>query len=247
MPNVAVLSPAISPQAAAFLLRAPTLTGIYRRETIKLINGLVADGSWGIFDSIHFYATQDATNAALNLVSSSFAATLTGAPTFTPGQGYTGLASANNFVNGPAPNTLSKYTQNSAHFSAWVYTGLGSNTAAVIRAGGINYLVPDTSGNATARVNSAGTASGATANSGRGWFAGTRSNSSAQAVFVNGVQVGTDGAVSGAVSSSVPNIPSSTSTYTISILTWGGDITACAPSVYNRFAACMAAVGGTVP
>src|SRR5260370_13754601 len=55
-------------------------------------NGLFnADGTTPFFDVLYLFATQNSATAILNLVSSSFAATLNGSPTFTTDRGFTGV------------------------------------------------------------------------------------------------------------------------------------------------------------
>ena len=61
----------------------------HQQQYNSLICGLVADGTWSTLDFLYKFATDTATDALLNLVSASFAATSHGA-TFTADKGYTG-------------------------------------------------------------------------------------------------------------------------------------------------------------
>jgi hypothetical protein len=243
-----ILNGYVSPPAGAFLSRAGGIGGIYRAQQIKAINRLYNCGAWSIFDVVCFFATDTQANALINAGPHSYVPTLTGTPTFTAGQGFTGLVTASNFVNGPNHSLLTKYQRDSAHVSTWCYTGLGSGTNASYAYNGIQVINPDNGGNASTLMNCTTSAvSGTTANSGRGYYMGLRSGPSAQAILVNGVSVGSNSTASVASASTTGQIPQTTHTNTVSIFTAGGDPTNYAAQMYQIFADYMTAIGATVP
>jgi hypothetical protein len=116
-----------SAAASQWLVRATSLTDpAHIAADMTMINGLVADGDWPSFDMIQFYATQNGAAAPLNMVSASYPATVVGSPPFVADRGYTGVtASATVRLDTPINLSTSpglKFTQNSAHVSAWVLT-----------------------------------------------------------------------------------------------------------------------------
>src|SRR5262245_58714994 len=82
----------ITTEAAQFLARTSGLDTAHTNAYTALIDGLVADGIWSKLDLLHIYATQDSTNALLNLISSSFTGITHGSPTFTADRGFTGVS-----------------------------------------------------------------------------------------------------------------------------------------------------------
>ncbi len=232
-------------QADAFFARA-TISASYRQKYINLICGLVTDGLWTNLGVLYVFATQDTPTAILNLVSSSNAATISGNPTFTAGQGFTGLVGANNFINGPAQNAVATYTQNAAHLSCWNYIGVSANNGC-INDSGIQRVTPNNGGTAAVRINeTASAASGATANSGRGLYLGNRTGANSYDLFVNGVFTGNATNASLSLGTNTYSIPQSTSIRQISIVSMGGDINTLQLKLYNRFADYMRAVGQPV-
>jgi hypothetical protein len=112
-------------QATAFLARNGNAHAI---ETTTLICGLVADGDFASLDVLYIFATDTSAHALLNLVSSSFTATLGGVPTFTANVGFTGVPSSNFIHTGFIPSSAGgHYTQNSGSIG---YYNLTSSTAA---------------------------------------------------------------------------------------------------------------------
>lgn len=102
----------------------------------NLINGLDTDSLFAKFDFFYVFATDTQANALLNLVSSSFNPTITGAPTFTANAGFTGTdtgGASSNFLDSTfnASTAAGQYAQDSAHVSVW------SNTTAASVNGGI--------------------------------------------------------------------------------------------------------------
>lgn len=127
--------------ASAFLARAGVLDRKHSNAYTQLINGMVADGTWSIFDLLYIFATQNSTVALLNLVSSNFAATITGTITFAVDRGLTGTASTGSYINSNfTPSTAGgNYSLNSA--SAGAYNRTNRTTAqAYANAGTCNTL-----------------------------------------------------------------------------------------------------------
>jgi hypothetical protein len=234
----------VSPQAQAFLQRTTGLGGAYRSASVKLINGLVADGIWPKLDALWIFATQDETTAQLNLVSSSFAATLSGAPTFAPGIGYTGLASANNCVLLPSFSGYTQFQRNSCSLSIWEYYSRAGSALSQVDQNGIGWLVTrNASDQFTGNIAEAlGTMAASNTNS-QGHFMGIRTGTNAEALYQNGAQVATGSQASVAIGAGTAKVPHSTSTSTISMARVGGDITAQAAQFYSRIRAYMSAVG----
>jgi hypothetical protein len=122
-------------EAAAFLARTSGLDTTHRNAYTTLINGLVADGVWAQLDALYMFATQDSTTAALNLISSTYNATVNGSPTFTADRGFTGVETSSTvYINSnftPSTATSPKYTLNSSHLSVWNLTNSTSAFPAI--------------------------------------------------------------------------------------------------------------------
>jgi hypothetical protein len=120
-PAVVVAGGGDATETTNYLTRADgvaTVTAPYRAGIQALINGMVADGDFVSFDGIWPRAYQSEALANLNLVSSSFPITKTGAGqgTFSPGHGDPGAGdgSADYISFGIAGSTATKWTQTSA-------------------------------------------------------------------------------------------------------------------------------------
>jgi hypothetical protein len=138
-PSNATFSQEASGDSAAwtnYLARTTSLGAPYAAAIQTMLNGMTADGLFesdgtsNYFDALYVFANQDATNAVLNLVSSSFAVTPVdaGPLTFTAGEGYSGLTAADDYLDtGFNASTASgKVTQNSRHHSVFDITASGS-------------------------------------------------------------------------------------------------------------------------
>jgi hypothetical protein len=118
-----------SAEAAAWLARAPGLDATHIAADTAFINGMVDDGLWSKFDVLVITATQNSAAALLNMISSSYAATIVGAPVFTADRGFTGVGNSttirldSNFNPRTAPTP--KYGLNGAHVSIWGATDTG--------------------------------------------------------------------------------------------------------------------------
>jgi hypothetical protein len=127
---------------AAFLARTSGLDAAHINAYTALIDGLVADGIWAKLDVLYIFATQDATTANLNLVSSSFTAIPTGSPTFTADRGYTGVdASTTKYINtqfNAFTASSPKFVRDSSHVSVWSNTNTTSGAAGGYLIGQVN-------------------------------------------------------------------------------------------------------------
>jgi hypothetical protein len=75
--------------ATNYLARG-SFNGTYTAAFCTLINGLDSDSLFAKFDALLILGNQNTTDAALNLISTSFTPTLNGSPTFTANKGYVG-------------------------------------------------------------------------------------------------------------------------------------------------------------
>ena len=116
-------APSHSPQALAYLARTVGGDeGGNGANIATLIDGLVSDGVWAKLDALYVLAQQNATDALLNLVGTSYTATNVNGSTFTVYKGYAFLGgqyldTGFNAATATSPN----FTQNSASFGAWSY------------------------------------------------------------------------------------------------------------------------------
>jgi hypothetical protein len=202
--------------ATAFLARANTLAAPYIDPITTFICGSVSkglinsDGTSNVFDVLYLFATQDTTNALLNIVSSSYTGTTSGSPTFTAGRGFTGTdqASSPPYINtGFNPRTASSpiFVQNSAHISMWSNTNAqavngGCCIGAFGGGGGTESdIFPKYSdGKAYFRINDAAPqTSGVTNANSTGHYIATRSSSGSQNGYINAVDQGISPITSG--------------------------------------------------
>jgi hypothetical protein len=194
-------------ETTAFLARADAITtvGATERAAYKaLINGLVSDGIFAKLDVLFVFATDTSAHALLNLVSSTYTASLVNAPTFTADRGYTGNGTSTEVLTTFNPSTASSphFVQNSAHISAWNLTNSNDNGGLWGCAqGGHEAIIPSFSGGDTyLRVNDG--AGAQTTVDPRGFFLGNRDSSTGRQGYQNGSALGAYGSVS---SVAVPN------------------------------------------
>ena len=117
-------------QSATWFGRVSGLSATEHTAQDTMICGLVTDGVWcgTTMDALYFFATNNTTNAALNMCSSSFSLTTHGSPTFTADTGFTGDATAAFFDTGFNPSTAGgNFVQNSAHTGVYILTSRTSN------------------------------------------------------------------------------------------------------------------------
>lgn len=247
----AVILNSVSPQAQAFLARTTGIGGKYRAAYIKLINGLVRAGVWPKLDVLYMFATQDTTNALLNLVSASFAATANGSPTFTVDRGYNGTNGSSTVYldTGFNPSTAGgKYTQNDAHLS--LYSNTNSAAASILELGLVTSAQTTTqigcrftSDLAFYRVNDNSTASaGVAVTTSNGFYCGVRTSSSASFGYKDAVDQGVSAVTSAALTNgnfplllqrTVPATLTSGSARQLCMASFGGSLTPAEVSSFN--------------
>ncbi len=197
-------------QSTAFFARATGLDATHISAYDALICGLVTDGLFSKFDVLHIYATQNSTIAQLNLVSSSFNATIHGAPTFTTDRGYAGLdGSSTTYIDtsfNPTTASSPKFTQDSAHLSTWVPTAAGADgnpSLGLSNGSSVSYLLPrDGGGLITSFINTA-TITQVAIGSPQGHSLTSRNSSSQVIEYKNGSSVVTNNS---ATSTAMPNL-----------------------------------------
>ena len=181
------------PQASAFLSRTDGLTARERKAYVRLINGMVKDGSWDKLDALYIFATNTTTTANLNLISTSFGLTqVVGPLTFTADRGYTGVA-GNALNTNLVLTAATKYTLNNAATGGYVLNNRTTNSAAVLfgvtDATRYDFMrTHNASGNAEFDVNSATFSPAASTSSQGNWFANRSAASGAGALtlYLNG-------------------------------------------------------------
>jgi len=160
-------------ESTAFFARSGTMAAPSLTAYDTMICGLVSDATWSKLDVLRIYAAPTTAIAALNLVSSSYNATINGSPTFTANLGFTGVdASTTTYLDSgfnPTTAPSAKFVQNSAHVAIWQTTSVvnanpfwgasnGSTIAAwVLRSSADNFNYIRINGSATSG-GSAGTA-----------------------------------------------------------------------------------------
>jgi hypothetical protein len=232
------------PEARAFLDRTTNLGGKYRKAYVDLINGLVADGVWSRLDVLYIFATQDETNALLNLKSSSFAASKQNSPTFTVDQGFTGLASANNNIIVPSFTGYPQFVRNDCHVSVWEYSSRAGASLSLLQQNGFGWLYSRTAGDTfDAHIAETAGAMSVASTESRGHFMGHRTASTAEAAYRDGVEVATSAQASLALGAGTGTLPQSTATWTISIFSLGLSLPARQAALFNRLRIYMNAVG----
>ncbi len=191
-----------SGHSAAFLTRASgaSLDATHISAYTVLLDELDNKALSCRIDYLHTYGTQNATAAVLNLINSSYTATVNGSPTFTADRGYTGTTGSTtiyidtNF--NPVTATTPWFTQSAASASFWAINNTFQNFAAMgafTNTGTGTFLSPRLiDGNAYFRINAQAIAGVTNANS-TGHYLANRNNASSQQGYKNGSNVQTDG------------------------------------------------------
>lgn len=204
-------------------------------------------------DSLHIYATDNSTDALLNLLSSSIPATLVDAPTFTTDRGFDTDGTNDAVDTGLNPTTASHFTQNSACSGFWsrksTVTG-GSVYGWFDGTDGFTLSPRNTTDIYTIRANQASTSSSGagTSTDGSGMFSLNRSASNAWQLYRNGSSVLTGSTASAAVNNATlktGNASSGSFAITQTAADWAGSsLTANEQTdLYNALRAYMTAVG----
>src|SRR5262249_44608631 len=131
-----------------YLNRLPTpLTGSDEAIVAAYIDGLVSDGVWSRLDFLHLYVTADAANWPVNLISSSFTASLASGvgnpPTWTSRAGIAGHSGASTYIDPNFnPSTAGgNYSQNDAMVCCWQSAPSAASTADLIHCGATVALI----------------------------------------------------------------------------------------------------------
>ncbi|HYT40779.1 MAG TPA: hypothetical protein VEP90_00405 [Methylomirabilota bacterium] len=117
----------------AVVAKGGTVSDSRKNLIYPFVNGLIADGVWGVFDRFWLFGAENETAALLDLVNLQ-TAVKNGAPSFTVNQGYTGVdLSTTVYIDSsfnPATASGVNYLQTSAHVSVWVNTNVVSTNGA---------------------------------------------------------------------------------------------------------------------
>ena len=249
-------APTHSPQALAYLARTVGGDeGGNGANIASLIDGLVSDGVWAKLDCLYVLAQQNATDALLNLVGTSYTLTNAGSVPFTTYRGYSGfnlsntpLNTAFNAATAPSPN----FTQNSASFGVWTNGGVASEPYAEMGnsasgANGESQIYNDYTGAVSyARVNNPSVGSVASLGT-VGLFVGDRPSSTTVIPYFNGTAQTSQASTSQAVFSGnflIGFVAGTGSSEQICAAFIGGSPGAAGQlALYNRLRTYMTAVG----
>lgn len=208
-------------QSTAFLARTSGLSATEINAYNGLICAMVADGTWANLDYFYWFATNNTTTAALNLVSTSFSpGTVTPTLTFSADHGWTGDAVGGFFSTGYNPSTAPTphCILNSCSLGVYVlnnrtatqgYIDIGVASADF---SSFSYVSPLAAAN-TYEVNGF-TQPPTTSTQAQGAWISTRTGASATASYQNGVQRGVSAADT---SATLPN-------GTVTVFAFGGTV-----------------------
>lgn len=220
------------------------------RQTLyaSLINGLVADGVWALLDALYIFAAADSATSLINLVQSSFAASLIGSPTFTADRGWLGTGIFTNINSNFNPSTAAgKFTQNDAMAGVWNRTAAAANVGPVINTAGMEAAIsiyPRYTGDFRVySINTDGNTNNIAAQvDSSGWLTIQRTAADASELGRNGSQLTTTNRVSATVINS--NIHFVQGPWEGSAGAIGKSMTAGQQTaIYNRLSTWMTAVG----
>jgi hypothetical protein len=219
----------------------------------NLICGLVTDGVWSKLDAMYVLAQQNATDAHLNLISSSYSvaagATFTtyrGLSAFPPGGLDTGF--------NPAVATAPKFTLASATLGAWSYDTVTNSQVSFGSSNnfGANYIIPLYSGGFYSSISGSGNTSipspGLT-----GMFATERTNASNMDLYWDGAGTNVGSPAAGYFDNLTFRVGDLlagiyTTTTTVSEAHVGAALGAAGNlAIYNRFATYLAQAGTGCP
>lgn len=240
-------------EATTFIARTSGLDGTHTTAYTDLICGLVTDGVFTKLDNLYIFATQDSTTSLLNLISTSFNATVNGTPTFTADRGYVGSLT-NNIQSYNASTAGGLYTQNSAHIMVWSNPVADGDSFEQVSSGstattGINQHIFSkfVDGKAYFRINKSG-AAGVAVTNGHGFYLGNRSASNAWQGYKDTSQIITGADVSTTLGNAAFIFPgnngASGSVNQISAGGFGGSLSSTDAGNYNsRMRTFMTTVG----
>jgi len=253
--------PIPGPAASTFLARTSGLSKRERNAYINLINGLVFDGTWTLFDLLYILATNNTTTAALNLVSTSFSLVTNGSLTFNADVGYTGDGSTGYLDTQWAPSGNGvNFTLNSASIGAYIQSTTASVASVVMGSaitGTFSYMSPVNTGNVfTFNVNDNTFANFSNTNP-QGAFVNTRTAITTLNIYKNGSATAVGTSAGGSTSLPTDNMilfglnnnsaPGNFTNYQASAFFAGAGFTAAqAVTINNRINAYMTALGHNV-
>ena len=246
-----------SSQALAYLARTVGGNeGGNAANITTLIDGLVSDGVWSKLDALYVLAQQNGTDALLNLIGTSYTATVNAA-TFTAYRGYSafgtnGVSTGFNPSTAPSP----QFTQNSASVGFWANsisvsggidfgefnTGGTNNTIlAADYTGG--YFIPRINWSSALSITTPGTS---------GLYVADRPSSSQRVAYYNGGSLGTASDTASAVDNVIFTIGYSNvfgpTLNPISAAFIGASLGAAGQlALYNRLSTYMTAVASPPP
>ncbi len=253
-------------EATTWLARI-TVDATHQAAYTVLICGMVSDGTFATLDVLQVYATQNSTAALLNIISTSFAASAVGGPTFTADSGYVGNGATSYVDTGYDPTTAAiHYTLNSAQVSAWSLTAGASDAGyliGVVETGGAFNSIRLSSnrfngGSGLNEVqsilnNSTAFYSGVPAST-AGFFTASRTGATAIQNFYNGASMATDTASSNGIpvggniyacALNFGNAPSSATTENVAIFAAGSGMNPTqAAAFYSRIHTYMQTIAG---
>lgn len=187
-----VTAPAPASYAAettAFLARLTTQPNATQKDQIdRFISRLVADGIWAKLDVLYVNAAFSEEASLLNAVAATFPLSKVGSPTFSAGNGWTGLGTSTDYLlmTGGSPSALTKFVQNSASMGAMVKSMPASPTGnAIGRVSGSAQVLINLPG-VFVRLNSSSSNEGSTGTRTRLMIAGNRSTSTTQVAQLDG-------------------------------------------------------------
>lgn len=254
-------------ETTAFLARANAVTALDTTHTNAykaLINGLVSDGIFAKLDILFVFATQSQGVSLLNLVNSTYSASVGASPNFTADRGFKGNSTSGTLIStNYNPSTAGgHFTSSSAHLSGWQVDGTLTNDVSILvggadpgNAGNLELYPQYTDGGTYMTVLDSPAAFGSGLTPITGWFCGTRTASSGAntgAAYVNGSQYGSNrnSTSSGVPNSNIcalgdPGLPSSNySSYQCGCLSAGGALSSTdVANFYGRLRTYMTAVG----
>jgi len=129
MPDIVFAAPngGACSQATAFIARESG-SQTNNAAITTMICGMVTDGTWSLLDGLYIFATDSTGNAALNLVSSSFPATVHNTVTFTAGHGWAGNGSNGYLDTAFNPSSAAgNFARNSSSIGAYILTSRSTN------------------------------------------------------------------------------------------------------------------------
>lgn len=234
-------------EAAAYVARMGTAPSNALKALIDtFIGSLKTGGVYTLLDTLYIFALHNATDAFLNVISSSNTATGVGGPAFTAFQGYTGSGSAYVMLN-RASNAAGNYGTNAGHASIWELSNLQADNSTI--GPSVNLVPWDTTNHFQGTLNSFSNNNTIPSTSGNGHWIANRSSSSADQFYKNGASIGSDANASNNAPSAASWLVCTGNTsfpaaYQISIVTTGGSLNSTqAAALYNACQVYLHAVG----